>query len=103
MIAEPETEDAPFMEYRRLILVKPIRWRDWRGETVTTPDSDATIPELVAVAAKAAGVALDHGSREGEHHLDRRIERGFHNDATIMGKEIVELRVTWPSTTKAAA
>jgi hypothetical protein len=103
MIAEPETDDTTDFEYRRLVLTKPIRWRDHRGETITTPDSDATIPEPVAAAAKAAGVAFEHESKEGEHHLDRRIERGFHNDATIMNKEIVDLKISWPATTKATA
>lgn len=101
---DDESEDGePAFERRRIVLTKSIRWIDWSGEPRQHPDGDADIASPVAMAAKAAGVGFDHGSREGDYHLDRRIERGFNNSSQPMSKDVVDLRVTWPSTERAAA
>ena len=102
-IVADDNEAQPVFEHRTAVLTRPIKWRDTTGNVCEHADSSADLPEPVIAAAKAAGVAFDHGVPEAEAHLRQRYERGLHHQTHIMNKTFVDLKIAWPSTPKAAA
>lgn len=102
-IDHDDDDTYPVYEHRVAVLVRPIRWRDAAGEIQEHADSSADLPEPVILAAKAAGVAFDTGTREAAEQLELRYQRGVHHPTLKLNKQIVDLDVRWPTTTRAAA
>ncbi len=98
-------EDAaePIFDWSWLVFIQPAIWTDWRGETVTQADSRAMVPEPVARAALAAGVAFPEDAPEAVAHEGRRYQQGYHSSSVSMTKDVVTLDVKWPETARAAA